>query len=266
MSAAQAQSVSVHPLELEFARFLPAALATALVRQYVKLKERAWADDHEGVQEKGGKVAEHALRAAQHLAGQTMVPLRQEIKNMAEQCQILERLPRSAANDALRVVIPRVIATLYTLRSKRSGGHTASEVDPSRADAALTERMADWLIAEFFRLGSDLPLDQAEATVAALVERRIPVVYRTGNFRRVLRTDLSREAELLVLLYADARGATIGELKSWSQIPPASLDRNLSALEAQRLIRIEREGKTRRVFLLPSGERLVEDQGWIDAD
>jgi DNA-binding transcriptional ArsR family regulator len=236
------------------------------VRQYVRLKERAWADDHEGVQESGGKVAEHALRVTQHLAGQQVLPLRQEIKNMAEKCQDLEKLPRTTASDALRVVLPRVVATLYTLRNKRSGGHTASEVDPSRADAALTERIADWLMAEFFRLGSQMPLDQAEATVAALVERRIPVVYRVGDFRRVLKTDLSREAELLLLLYADSRGATVGDLRAWTKIPPASLDRAVKLLEDQRLVRTAREGRTRRVFLLPPGERLVEDEGWIDPD
>jgi hypothetical protein len=236
------------------------------VRQYVRLKERAWEDDHEGVQETGGKVAEHALRVSQHLAGQMHVPLRQEIRNMLEQCQQLERLPKTTANDSLRIVAPRVILTLYTLRSKRSGGHTASEVDPSRADAALTERVADWLMAEFFRLGSDMPLDQAEATVAALVERRIPVVYRVGEYRRVLKDGLSREAEIMVLLYAEGAGATVGELKAWTKFPAASLDRYLSSLESQRLIRIQKEGRTRRVFLLPPAERRVEDEGWLEPD
>ena len=252
-----------HPLQPEFVKFLPLALAEALVRQYVRLKTRAWAGDYEGVQETGGKVAEHALRVTQHLAGQKHIPMRSEISNVKAECEKLEKLPRASADDAVRVVLPRIVSALYTLRNKRSGGHTASEVDPSQADALLTERIADWLMAEFFRLGTNLPLDQAEATVAALVQRRLPVVYEVGKYRRVLKTNLDAKAEILVLLYAESAGATVSELGSWSRIPHTSLDRHIAALERERVIRVEREGRTRRVFLLPTGERRVEENGWL---
>jgi DNA-binding transcriptional ArsR family regulator len=255
-----------HPLQPEFEKFLPKRLAEELVRQYVRLKTRAWAGDHEGVQETGGKLAEHALRATQHLAGQTHVALRTEIRNMKQQCEALEKLPRSAADDALRVVLPRVVQTLYTLRNKRSGGHTASEVDPSRSDALLTERIADWIMAEFFRIGNELPLDQAEAAVAALVERRLPVVYEVGKFRRVLKTGLDPKAEIMVLLYAESTGATIGELRRWTRIPQTSLNRYIDQLERDRLVRVETQGRIRRVYLLPTGERRVEEQGWLQPE
>jgi hypothetical protein len=255
------------PLQPEFEKFLPTDLAEALVHQYVRLKRRAWADDHEGVQETGGKVAEHALRAAQHLAGKKHTPIRTEIRNMIAACQALEQLPQGTVDDALRIVVPRVVTTLYTLRNKRRGGHAASEVDPSRADSLLTERMADWLMAEFFRLGTKLPLDQAEASVAALVERRIPVVYKADGFRRVLKVGLNPTAEIMVLLYAESSGATVGDLKRWSRIPGTSLDRYLAELDRARLVRIEQVGRgTRRVYLLPSGERRVEDEGWLEPD
>jgi hypothetical protein len=241
-------------------------LARVLVEQYVRLKRRAWAGEHEGVQEVGGKFAEHALRVTQHLAGQKYIPLNAEIRDMASEVRKLEQLARTAASDAVRVVIPRVIASLYTLRNKRRGGHAAAEVDPSRADALLTERMCDWLMAEFFRLGNELPLDQAEAAVAALIQRRIPVVYKAGEFRRILKPTLDRKAEIMVLLYNESSGATVPDLQAWSRIPVSSLNRYLDELDADRLVRVEPEGRTRRIFLLPSGERLVEDEGWLEPE
>lgn len=255
-----------HPLQPEFERFLPPDLARELVRQYVRLKTRAWSDDHEGVQESGGKVAEHALRAAQHLAGQQHTPLRTEIRNLPGEATKLENLPKAQVNDALRVVVPRVIATLYTVRNKRSGGHTASEVDPGRQDALLTERMADWLMAELFRLGTALPLDQAEATIEALAERRLPVVYTSGSYRRVLKSGLEPTAELMVLLYAEPQGATRQELLAWSRIPPASLNRYVARLESDRLVRTKRDGRTVRVILLPTGAKRVEDERWLEPE
>lgn len=253
-----------HPLQPEFEKLLPPDLARALVRQYVRLKQRAWSGDDEGVQESGGKVAEHALRGARHLAVLPLTGLREEIRDMAAEVRALENLPKAQADDAVRVVIPRVIAALYTLRNKRSGGHTASEVDPSRADAALTEGIADWLMAEFFRIGTKLPLDQAEAAVQALVERRIPAVYKVGAYRRVLKSDLAPPAEIMTLLYAEASGATVSELQSWTGIPRTSLNRHLDKLEEQRLIRMETEGRTKRGYLLPTGQRRVEEERWIE--
>ena len=245
-----AEGASHHPLQPEYEKFLAADLAEALVRQYVRLKQRAWRDDHEGVQESGGKVAEHALRAAQHLGKMAVTGMRQEIRDMPSELKKLEQLPRTQADDAVRVVLPRVIGALYTLRNKRSGGHTAAEVDPSRADAALTERMADWLMAEFFRIGNKLPLDQAEAAVTALVERRIPAVYKLGGYRRVLRTGLTGPAEL----------------QRWSGIPRTTLSRYVDQLERERLVRTQNAGGSRRAFLLPPGERRVERERWLEPE
>jgi hypothetical protein len=252
-----------HPLQPEYERFLPPSLGGALVEQYIRLKNRAWSGDHEGVQETGGKIAEHALRAAQHLGGAPMIGLREEIRDMPAALRRLEALPRAQAPDSVRLVIPRVIATLYTLRNKRSGGHTASEVDPGPTDALLTERIADWLMAELLRLGHKLPLEEAQGVIASLTERRIPVVYRVGKYRRVLKTGLAPYEELLVLLYGEAGGATIAELEAWSRIPRTSLVRYVEALEAQRLVRTVKAARSRRVFILPTGERRVEESGWL---
>jgi hypothetical protein len=256
-------SGSHHPLQAEYEKFLPADLAEKLVEQYDRLKKRAWAGDHEGVQESSGKVAEHILRATQHLAGEPHTPLRTEIKDMQQETRKIENLPKSQANDSIRVVLPRMIGALYTLRNKRSGGHTAAEVDPSQADAQTAERMADWMMAEVLRLGHKMPPDQAEAAIAALVERRIPAVYASGSYRRVLKTDLEPEQEIMVLLYGEASGATMSELHSWSKIPRTSLTRHVDSLEDQRLVRSEKTGGVRRVFLLPTGERRVEEEGWL---
>jgi hypothetical protein len=256
-------SGSHQPLQAEYEKFLPADLAASLVEQYDRLKKRARAGDHEGVQETSGKVAEHILRATQHLAGQAYIPIRTEIRNMQRETQALEGLPAAQVNDSIRIVLPRMVAALYTLRNKRRGGHTASEVDPGQADALTAERMADWMMAEVFRLGNNMPPDRAEAVIASLVQRRIPVVFASGTYRRVLRPDLEPEQELMVLLYGEAAGATMADLMAWSGFPRTSLGRYVNSLEEQRLVRSERGGAGKRVFLLPTGERRVEDAGWL---
>jgi hypothetical protein len=163
-------------------------------------------------------------------------------------------------------VLPRMIGALYTLRNKRSGGHTASEVDPSQADASVAERMADWLMAEIFRLGNSLPPDQAEAAIAALVQRRIPAVYTSGSYRRVLRTDLGPREEVMLLLYGEAAGAAMADLQKWSRVPRTTLDRHLQSLVDDRLIRTQVVGGKLRAYLLPPGERRVELEGWLEPE
>jgi hypothetical protein len=207
-------------------------------------------------------MAEHALRAAQHLASQCMVGLTTEIRQMDDQCRALERLPRGSAPDAIRIVIPRMIQTLYTLRNKRSGGHTAAEVSPSAMDAAATEHLADWLMAELLRLGHKMPPDMAASMIGSLMERRIPAVYREGNFRRVLATGLPTHAPILMLLYAEPTGATIPELQAWSRLARSTLSGQLAALENANRLRVDKSQRPHRVTLLPPGEREVEQSGW----
>lgn len=198
------------------------------------------------------------------MAGQPVVRLRDEIRDGPAHLRQLENLPRAQVSDSLRVVVPWVIGTLYTLRNKRSGGHTASEVDPSHVDARLTENIADWLMAEIFRIGTDLPLQEAEAAISTLMERRIPVVFRAGEYRRVLK-QLDSQAEIMVLLYAEAAGATMTELHEWTDIPRTTLVRHVDALERARVVRTAVTGRVRRVFLLPTGEKRVEGEGWLDS-
>ena len=195
-----------------------------------------------------------------------MIGVRAEIRNMPGECLKLENLSQCSAPESVRVVIPRVIAALYTLRNKRSGGHTASEVDPGPADARFTESTADWLMAEILRLGHTLPLEEAQAVIASMVDRRIPVVYRVGEYRRVLKSNLQPLEELLVLLYGEAGGATVAELQEWSSIPRTSLMRHLDRLERERLIRLSRRGGSYRVFILPPGEAQVERAGWLEPE
>jgi len=248
-------------LESHLSALLPDKLARGLSSQYLRLKKRAWTGDHEGVQEAAGKVAEHCLRAALHMAGQA-VDLDKEIRNVAAQCSAMEQLPKASAPDSIRLVVPRAINLLYTLRNKRLGGHTVSEVDPSEMDALLAERLADWLVAELYRIGHATDLDQARALVSSLVSRRVPLVFSEEGFRRVLRADLAPEDELLLLLYASPEGATISNLARWSQIPRSTVERHIKRLEKLRLLRLD-EGRPVRIYLLPSGQKAVEDRGLV---
>jgi len=197
------------------------------------------------------------------MASIEMIGLTTEIRNFEGECRNLTNRPKDAAPDALRLVVPRMLLALYTLRNKRSGGHTASEVSPNLMDATVAEGMVDWIVAELFRLGNSLPPDQATATVNALVERRIPLVYIDGEYRCVMKADLAPREQLLVLLYAEPTGATVSQLAEWARIPATTTRRHLDALDRERLIRMDAKARPMRVTLLPPGERAVETADWF---
>lgn len=197
------------------------------------------------------------------MASTEMIGLETEIRSFEGECRSLANLPKGAASDALRLVVPRMLLALYTLRNKRSGGHTASEVSPNLMDASVAEGVADWIVAELFRLGNSLPPDEATAAVNALIERRIPLVYKDGEYRCVMKTDLAPRDELLVLLYAEPSGATVSQLAEWARIPVTTTRRYLNALDRGRLIRMDAKARPTRVTLLPLGERAVEAADWF---
>jgi hypothetical protein len=130
-------------------------------------------------------------------------------------------------------------------------------------DAMVTEHLADWLVAEVFRLGTNLPPDEARLAINALVERRVPALYRDGSFRRILKPGLGPRAEIMMLLYAEPAGATLPELVEWSRLPRTTVSRHLVTLDRERLVRVDKSQRPQRYSLLPPGERHIESEGWL---
>jgi hypothetical protein len=201
---------------------VPAELVDKLETAYVELKENFYLGKHKPSELEGGHLAELVVRILQWATGgvgsERYTPLGKQLPRFDLEVKRLEGLA-GTYSKSLRVHIPRMLLAMYDIRNGRGVGHPGHDVDPNLADATYVATAADWVIAELMRIYHGLNLNEAQAVVDGLVQRRAPLVQMFGDFPKVLRTDLGNPLKALVLLYGrGGLGASSEEMSKWLRV------------------------------------------------
>ena len=77
---------------------------------------------------------------------------------------------------------------LYELRTTRAIGHVSGEFDPNHMDAEFFLRGMKGVLSEFIRFFSQKPIDESRALVEAVTVRTLPIVWQSGEVKRILET------------------------------------------------------------------------------
>ncbi|HEX3432554.1 MAG TPA: hypothetical protein VHT25_00660 [Solirubrobacteraceae bacterium] len=238
---------------------LPSALRTRLLKRHEELK-RAYANaQYDVCGLRAGKFAEVMLRVLQHELTGSYSPFGQQLRPIDQEAAALEKLPKSVGADSLRVIMPRALSFLYTLRNKRGIGHEGGDVDANEIDSATCVRTADWCLSELVRVVHAISLEEAQALLDAIAEREVPHVWSIAGVKRVLNPNLTAREQVLILLYSDPETAVpIEDLLKWVEYSRMDHFRTkvITPLHKQRLIEFDRETKT--VLLSPSGSDETE--------
>lgn len=240
---------------------LPHALRNRLVKNYSTLKTQALESQHDTIGHQAGKLAEVILRILQNILTGTYIPLSNSLNNFKAECEKLEITPKTAGPEGLRVLMPRALIFLYTLRNKRDFGHAGGEVDANEIDALTAMRVADWCMCELVRVCHNLPLEDAQLLCDAIAERRLPAIWNILGRKRVLDTSLSYRDQTLLLLYSDIEtGIPTEDLFNWTEHSHRANYRRdiLAKIHGARLIEWDRE--IEMAVISPTGIAEVENQ------
>lgn len=226
----------------------------AICRNYV---ERRW----EPAELNGGKFAEVVYSIVSGAISGTFPASASKPNDMVKACRALEITPTNSSrvgDRSLRILIPRMLPVLYEIRNNRGVGHVGGDVDPNHEDAEAVLAMANWTMAELVRIFHGVTLKDAQAAVDSIVQRRHPLIWSTGDVKRVLDTSLAVKDQVLVLLLSEAGWVTTADLCKWVEYSNPSKFRSsvLAALHKSRLIEHDTSGG--RAKISPSGIRLVE--------
>jgi hypothetical protein len=240
---------------------IPKPFRSKIIKTYLELKRRyreaAYDAEWDTSGLSAGKFCETVLRfLQQHLTG-SHAKFGTKI-NFDDECKRLIGLPVTAGLEALRVIMPRALTFLYTLRNKRAIGHTGGDVEANEIDAGTTVRLADWVICELIRVFHGLSLEEAQVIVNALALRELPDVWAVAGKKRVLRKGLSYKQQTLLLLYGEPEAIPVEDLVAWTEHSNATVYRRdvLKALHKDRLVEHDRESDL--VYLSPLGINDVE--------
>lgn len=240
---------------------VPTDFRSRIIKSYSDLKARHAEGKHDAAGVSAGKLCETVVRLLQHELQKVVSPFGQQISNFSGECESFSQVSRTIGNDSLRIVIPRALNFLYTLRNKRGIGHVGGDVDANAIDSATIARVADWIVCELIRIFHTMSLEEADALVSSLSTRDIPDIWEVGGKKRVLRNDLDFKQKTLLLLYDSVESAVLAEdLYSWSKYSNFAVYRKsvLGQLDSDNMIDYDRESDT--VTISPVGIRCVEEQ------
>lgn len=174
--------------------------------------------------------------------------------NFVNACRALENntgVPRS-----FQILIPRMLPALYEIRNNRNVGHVGSDVDPDFMDSSAVLATASWIMGELIRVFHGISTAEAQAIVDNLAERRLPLVWKSGDVRRVLKSDLPLKDQILLLVSSAPVRVTVDDLFTWTGYGKRGyFNRLLKRLHDQRLIEFHQaKGE---VEMLPPGNEYV---------
>lgn len=124
-------------------------LVEDLVASYQSIHKAYFSGDDEGTLSKSGKFVENVFRVLNYIITKNKLS---EIKQgqLNELFEKFEKADGKKFSDTIRLVIPRVALTTYTMRSKLGSEHVKS-ITPDFIDAKFTISSCDWIIAELLR-------------------------------------------------------------------------------------------------------------------
>lgn len=243
---------------------VPKKYRVRIVNSYLELKRRysqsyysaSW--DTSGFS--AGKFCESVFRFLQDVLTGSSIPFGKHIQNFPDECRKLISAPSSAGHESLRILIPRALVFLYTMRGKRGIGHVGGDVEANEIDATTVVRLCDWIICELIRIYHQMSLEEAQALVDTISERNIPDIWEVAGKKRVLRTNLNYKQMTLLLAYSQVEEGVFSEdLFKWTEHSNNSYYKRdvLQPLHRQRLIEYDKESEI--VFISPLGIKEVED-------
>ncbi len=240
---------------------LPSELVEALLFSYDEMKQNFFLGKHEPSELNGGKFCEACFRILQHeTCGGIYTPLGTSVPDMIGKLRDFEKIPTIGTNESYRIHIPRTLIAIYNIRNKRGVGHLGGDINPNSVDSTLITSCADWIMAELFRIYYQCSMEEAQSIADSLVQRRLTLVYKIEQIRRVLLPSLSYKDQTLLLLASFyPEKVTEENLLLWIEPTNKSQYRSsiLRSLHAKRLIEYSTSGWC---IILPPGMNFVISQ------
>jgi hypothetical protein len=236
---------------------IPAALCETLIEEFEQALDEYRASDWEKVGLKAGKFCEIAYCICEGHATGTYASTPSKPTNFPQACQRLEQY-NGTKGRSLCMQVPKVLAALYELRNNRAIGHVSAEVSPNHMDAELFLRGMKWVMGEFVRNYSQLPLNDSHAVVEAVTARSFQMVWASGDVRRVLEPAKTAGDKVMILLYAEGKPVTVAQLQIWVEYKNGTDFRRRVIKALHKKAWIQYDEKAAKVQILPPGQAYVE--------
>lgn len=260
--------MSTQPSKANFQQALggvPTKFRKRILDSYHEIKKRereaSLSESFDAAGMSTGKFCESVIRLLQHELTGTNTAFGTHIPNFPDECRKLITTSQSSGPESLRIVIPRALVFLYTMRGKRGIGHVGGDIEANAIDLATMVRVSDWVMCELVRVYHKLPIEDAQALVDALAVKQLPEVWEVGGKKRIMNTRLSYKHKVLLLLYSGTDSSALTEeVFDWSEHSHMGAFRRdvLKPLHKDKFIEYNQDEDL--LYLSPKGVAFVEQE------
>jgi hypothetical protein len=213
-----------------------------LIDEYRGIKSAYYSQNYELVLAKAGKFVEITFQLLSDIAFNE-IPEKPDFDKIFRK---LENIPEKDMHTSIRILIPRVALTVYTIRSKRGAVHINKEVSPNYIDCTFVVSSCDWILSELLRILLAKDHDEILRIINGISKIHIPIVEEIKGEPVILEPKMTAKEQILILLlqkYPNFVQRT--DLKAWVKGKSVrQINRALSDLIGNSLIFENREGLT----------------------
>jgi hypothetical protein len=230
----------------------PSVLAEGIVESFVGL-ERAFVLKQWKVSGlDSGHFVEMVRRFIDHATLGSFTPIGTSLPPLNE--DELKKIASRNGPESYRLLIPRALFAIYSLRNKRGIGHT-SEVAANGMDASIILSACKWVLSEILRVCSNLSTSETSALVERLSERYIDGFWSQDGIERILVSGLTAREQILFYLFNRSPASPVAiEKASGAALP--YIKKTLKKLHSERLVQYD--AKAGNAILLPGGHLEAE--------
>ena len=234
--------MNVQQLSGELSKKIDVGLVNALLDEYRQAKSAHGISDTAGTLNHGGQFCEVCIACVANIADPADGKNLNGIYFDAVYTKLLRRQKTSAEEELLYAVIPAVLKTIWTLRSKKKAVHFKSNI-ADEVDAELVITACNWVMAQLIALYYTKDQQEIFNILHSLMERKIPTIERFEDGKIMILKDLTFGEQLLLLLYNAPGRMTVAELDSLLNPKQRSyINTYLTRLFEQRLIHYDGAG------------------------
>jgi len=235
---------------------LPSTLRDSLLNEYRKILQNYLEHRWQPSELSAGIFCEIVYTIIFHFPTGKYPALAKKPKSMVDACRALESVtgvPRS-----FQILIPRILPALYEIRNNRGVGHVGGDVDSNHMDATVALSLCKWILAELIRVFHSLSIEEAQALADAIAERTVPLIWESGDVKRILDPSFELKNQILLFLATSSLHVEKSSLISWTESKNKDhFNKVLKAAHKSRLINLSADGKTAQI--LPPGTRYIEN-------
>ena len=230
---------------------LPVGLRGPLLGEYQEIVRNYTAGRWTPSELSGGKFCEIVFTVLEGYAAGYYSQSPQKPRDFVRACRKLEQnshVPRS-----FQILIPRILPAIYEVRNNRGVGHSGGEVDSNLMDATFVVNNSSWVLAELIRVYHNVSVDEAQAIVETLTQRRVPLIWEGTSVRRVLDPKLNLRCQILALLATSSGRIATSDLLLWTEYQNHTYFKKLLRdMHSQRLLELSDNDEC--VEILPPGD------------